>query len=238
MSKPFVTASADDLTARARLRDAAIRLFAERGVAGSPVRDIAEAAGVTAGLITHYFGSKVGLKAAVDERLVEVFTEPLSSLPGDSEAFAGAVSGGLAHQMGAHPELRAYLRRSFLENDPASFEVFDRFVTLLRDRLQEMHKAGLVRDDLDLDWAPFQVLFLHFGPLLLGPAIERALGVDSYAADVIRRRSHSTMELLSRGIFSEPKEARCDQPIARVPDSVPLGDRSGERVPRQRSTPE
>ena len=113
MSKRFVTASAEDLTARARLRDAAIRLFAERGVAGSPVRDIAEAAGVTAGLITHYFGSKVGLKAAVDERLVEVFTEPLSSLPGDSEAFAGAVSEGLAHQMGAHPELRAYLRRSF-----------------------------------------------------------------------------------------------------------------------------
>jgi TetR/AcrR family transcriptional regulator, regulator of cefoperazone and chloramphenicol sensitivity len=202
MSKPFVTASADDLTARARLRDAAIRLFAERGVAGSPVRDIAEAAGVTAGLITHYFGSKAGLKAAVDERLVEVFTEPLGSLPGDSEAFAGAVSEGLAHQMGAHPELRAYLRRSFLENDPASFEVFDRFVTLLRDRLQEMHKAGLVREDLDLDWAPFQILFLHFGPLLLGPAIERALGVDSYAADVIRRRSHATMELLSRGIFS------------------------------------
>ena len=208
MSERFVTASAEDLTGRARLRDAAIRLFAERGGAGSPVRDIAEAAGVTAGLITHYFGSKAGLKAAVDERLVDVFTEPLSSLPGDSGAFAEAVSEGLAHQIGAHPELRAYLRRSFLENDPASFEVFDRFVTLLRHRLQEMQKAGLVREDLDLDWTSFQVLFLHFGPLLLGPAIERALGADSYAADIIRRRSHATMELLGRGIFNEPEEAR------------------------------
>ncbi|MGB6514021.1 hypothetical protein [Mycobacterium sp.] len=47
-----------------------------------------------------------------------------------------------------------------------------------------------------------------FGPLLLGPAIERALGVDSYAADIIRRRSHATMELLGRGIFNEPKDAR------------------------------
>ncbi len=111
-------------------------------------------------------------------------------------------------QMGAHPELRAYLRRSFLKNDPASFEVFDRFVTLLRDRLQEMQKAGLVLEDLDLDWAPFRVLFLHFGPLLLGPAIERALDVDCYAADVIRRRTHATMGLLSRGIFHEPNEAR------------------------------
>jgi hypothetical protein len=71
-----------------------------------------------------------------------------------------------------------------------------------------MQKAGLVREDLDLDWTPFQVLFLHFGPLLLGPAIERVLGVDSYAADIIRRRSHATMELLGRGIFNEPKDAR------------------------------
>jgi hypothetical protein len=42
----------------------------------------------------------------------------------------------------------------------------------------------------------------------LGPAIERALGVDSYAADVVRRRSRATMELLSRGIFNESKPAR------------------------------
>src|SRR3984957_13471493 len=109
MSTHAIVASAEDLSSRARLRDAAVRLFAERGVAGTSVRDIAEAAGVTAGLITHHFGSKAGLKAAVDERLVEVFTEPLSSLPGDSGAFAEAVSEGLAHQMGAHPELRAYL---------------------------------------------------------------------------------------------------------------------------------
>jgi hypothetical protein len=94
-----------------------------------------------------------------------------------------------------------------LENDAASFEVFDRFVVLLRNRLQEMQKTGLLRDDLDLDWTPFHVLFLHFGPLLFGPAIERTLGVDSYAADVINRRSHATMNLLSRGVLNEPREA-------------------------------
>jgi AcrR family transcriptional regulator len=207
MTKRTIAASPDDLTARARLRDAAIRLFAERGVAGSPVRDIAEEAGVTAGLITHYFGGKAGLKAAVDERLIEVFTEPLSSLPGDSGAFAEAVSEGLARQMAAYPDLRAYLRRSFLENDAASFEVFDRFIVLLRNRLQEMQKAGLLREDLDLDWTPFHVLFLHFGPLLFGAAIERNLGVDSYAADVIHRRSRATMDLLGRGVLSESREA-------------------------------
>jgi TetR/AcrR family transcriptional regulator, regulator of cefoperazone and chloramphenicol sensitivity len=207
MSTHAIVASAEDLSSRARLRDAAVRLFAERGVAGTSVRDIAEAAGVTAGLITHHFGSKERLKATVDELMVEVFTAPLAAHSDRPSPTADAVAEALAHSMAAHPELRAYLRRSFLENDPASAEVFDRFVGLLRDLLAEMHAAGTLRADLDLDWAPLQVLFLHFGPLLLGPAVERILSVDSYSDDVIRRRSRAHLELLSRGFFSNPSDA-------------------------------
>ena len=44
-----------DLTARARIRDAALRLFAERGVEGVTIREIAEAAGVSGGLVRHHF---------------------------------------------------------------------------------------------------------------------------------------------------------------------------------------
>ena len=207
MTRQVIVTSAEDLSSRARLRDAAVRLFAERGVAGTSVRDIAEAAGVTAGLITHHFGSKERLKAAVDELMVEVFTAPLTASSDRSSPTAEGVAEALAHTMAAHPDLRAYLRRSFLENDPASGEVFDRFVGLLRERLAEMQAAGTLRADLDLEWAPLQVLFLHFGPLLLGPAVERILNIDSYADDVIRRRSRAHVELLSRGFLSNPTDA-------------------------------
>src|SRR6266545_3920627 len=56
----------EDLTARARIRDAALRLFAERGVDGATIRDIAKAAGVSAGLVRHHFGSKEALRDACD----------------------------------------------------------------------------------------------------------------------------------------------------------------------------
>jgi len=206
MTRQVVVTSTEDLSSRARLRDAAVRLFAERGVAGTSVRDIAEAAGVTAGLITHHFGSKERLKAAVDELMIEVFTAPLTAPSDLSSPTAEGVAEALAHTMAAHPDLRAYLRRSFLENDPASGEVFDRFVELLRERLAEMQAAGMLRADLDLDWAPLQVLFLHFGPLLLGPAVERILNIDSYADDVIRRRSRAHLELVNRGFLSNPSD--------------------------------
>ena len=58
--------AAGDLTARARIRDAALRLFAERGVEGATIREIAEAAGVSGGLVRHHFGSKDDLRAACD----------------------------------------------------------------------------------------------------------------------------------------------------------------------------
>src|SRR6201993_3310096 len=62
--------SADDLTAAARIRDAAIEGFGARGF-GVGLRSIAEAAGVSAALVIHHFGSKDGLRKACDDYVAE-----------------------------------------------------------------------------------------------------------------------------------------------------------------------
>src|SRR5260370_36093380 len=59
-----------DLTASARIRDAAIDQFAQHGFAVG-LRTIAEAAGVSAALVIHHFGSKEGLLRACDEYIAE-----------------------------------------------------------------------------------------------------------------------------------------------------------------------
>ena len=51
---------------RDRLRDAAIETFARLGL-GATVRQLASDAGVTAGLVTHHFGSKDALRQACDD---------------------------------------------------------------------------------------------------------------------------------------------------------------------------
>jgi AcrR family transcriptional regulator len=53
---------------REQLLASALGLFAEKGVRGSTIKDIAQAAGVTDGLIYHYFPSKSALVQAVVER--------------------------------------------------------------------------------------------------------------------------------------------------------------------------
>lgn len=61
----YVRAATVDLTAPARIRHAAIRLFGEEGF-DIGLRAIAEEAGVSLGLIRHHFGSKAGLREACD----------------------------------------------------------------------------------------------------------------------------------------------------------------------------
>src|SRR5690348_11059831 len=64
--------AAEDLTARARIRDAALGHFAEHGFDRATIRDIARTAGVSPGLVRHHFGSKDGLRQACDAYTLQV----------------------------------------------------------------------------------------------------------------------------------------------------------------------
>jgi TetR/AcrR family transcriptional regulator, regulator of cefoperazone and chloramphenicol sensitivity len=83
----------DGEVARAKLLDAALRLFGERGFAATSTRDIAEAAGVNLAAIRYYFGDKQGLYRAT-------FTEPLGS-PRDDVARYDQPSMGLRESLAA-----------------------------------------------------------------------------------------------------------------------------------------
>ena len=56
-----------DLTARARIRNLALEMFGRYGFERVSMRAVAEAAGCTVGLVQHHFGSKDGLRVAVED---------------------------------------------------------------------------------------------------------------------------------------------------------------------------
>src|SRR6478735_8142904 len=71
--------------ARSHLLDVALKLFAEQGIAATPLSLIARKARVTPALLHYYFGSKDKLvDALVDERL-----QPLSAALGQRLTEAG-----------------------------------------------------------------------------------------------------------------------------------------------------
>ena len=66
---------------RERIRTAALRLFAERGVAATSLREVAREAGVTPGLVVHHYGGKDGLHTAIDDHVLDLFRTALDSVP-------------------------------------------------------------------------------------------------------------------------------------------------------------
>ena len=114
----------EDLTARARIREAAIRLFAEHGVEETAVLDIAKEAGVSGGLIRHHFGSKDGLRVACDtyvcSELVRFKLEALEKRKADPDFLVTFDARQVL--------LRRYFGRAMIDGSPAAASRFDEIV--------------------------------------------------------------------------------------------------------------
>jgi AcrR family transcriptional regulator len=118
--------SVDDLTATARIRDAAIEQFGQQGFEVG-LRVIAKAAGVSAALVIHHFGSKDGLRKACDDFVAEsVRTSKSESIRSsdpaswfaqmaDIESFAPLMA-YLVRSMQAGGELAKVLWRNMIDN--------------------------------------------------------------------------------------------------------------------------
>jgi AcrR family transcriptional regulator len=100
--------SADDLTAAARIRDAAIGQFGEKGF-GVGLRSIAEVAGVSAALVIHHFGSKDGLRKACDDYVAEEIRSSKSEAMNSSDP---ATWFAAMAEIEEYAPLTAYLVRS------------------------------------------------------------------------------------------------------------------------------
>ncbi|MBB1155230.1 TetR/AcrR family transcriptional regulator [Amycolatopsis dendrobii] len=121
----------DDLTARARIRDAAMRHFGEYGFERATIRGIAVEAGVSLGLVRHHFGSKQALREACDAHLIKLLRQLNDQVPEDlaTSVTANPVA---AARIAVGP-YRDYLVRALVEGGVAP--LFDEMVDLGTSRL-------------------------------------------------------------------------------------------------------
>ncbi|PDP88286.1 TetR family transcriptional regulator [Glycomyces fuscus] len=134
-----------DLTARARIRDAAIGCFGQHGF-GVTVRAIAEQAGVSPGLVIHHFGSKDKLRRACDDHVVAVINEV------KTEAITSHDSQTFLHQFATMEEygpLLAYVFRSIQAGGPLAGSLYERMVADVERYLAAGEAEGTIRPSRD-----------------------------------------------------------------------------------------
>jgi AcrR family transcriptional regulator len=134
-----------DLTAAARIRDAAIEQFGEHGF-GVGLRAIAEAAGVSAALVIHHFGSKDGLRKACEDYIAETIrgtkSEALQS--NDPATWFAQMA-----EIEEYAPLMAYLVRSMQTGGELANMLWRRMIDNAEGYMDEGVRAGTIKPSHD-----------------------------------------------------------------------------------------
>lgn len=170
----MTVAARQDLTAKARIRNTALELFALHGEEGTSMRRIASDAGVTVGLIVHHFGTKDRLREEVELHVVEQFTEAIASVPTDSAPrdIGQRRDRAVAEMLAAQPLLVTYVRRAALGLNGPDSDLMRRLTQLAIDETARARAAGLATQGRSDAHTVIRTMTRQLGQLLLQPMID------------------------------------------------------------------
>ncbi|MCC3332515.1 TetR/AcrR family transcriptional regulator [Nocardia abscessus] len=162
--QPVSQGSPEDLTTAARIRDTAIEVFGEHGFQVG-VRKIAAAAGVSPGLVNHHFGSKDGLRAACDDRVLQLIRDEKVKAITASSVKAGMLD-ALA-EIESYAPLVAYMVRSLQAGGPMAESLFEHMAADAEGYLEQAVEAGTIKPSRDPAARARYLMMLNVGATLL-----------------------------------------------------------------------
>jgi AcrR family transcriptional regulator len=189
-----------------RIRAAALEGFARDGIRETSIRGVAAAAGVSLGLVQHYFPSKTALRAAVDEHVTQVARAALSVRKVDGDPIED-IAERLTRLVAEHFLALRYVARGVAEGDEAALAIFATLTQLCREQLSELQRSGMLRTGLDLEWAALHTVLINLGTVILEPGVSRQLGRPFLTKRQEQRWKDATTTLFVAGELS-PRRRR------------------------------
>jgi TetR/AcrR family transcriptional regulator len=211
----------DAALTRQSLLETATRHFAEQGLEGARIDEIAADAGANKRMIYVYFGSKEDLYAAVLQSLFErVFTALSVPSPGDPppERVRQAIR-SYFHFLAANDALVRLMARELLSSGRrASEALVDRVAEGLKDvreALAEGVRTGAFLPGLDIRQVMLSIQALCLGHLTHQPIAKVLLKRDLTRRQVREATASHIAELVLRGICASPSSPDpCPPPAA------------------------
>jgi AcrR family transcriptional regulator len=156
----------DDMGARERLLEAAAGLFAEKGYAAAPVREIVERAGVTKPVLYYYFKNKEGLFRAVLDWAAELQEHVLGeaiNTPGSTLDRMLALTRQIYSGVMAYRNLFGMIRNLVFGPRQAAPEYdIDRYHRRMIDAISGLYREGMAKGEV-VDADPAEVSLLVLG---------------------------------------------------------------------------
>ena len=195
-----------------RILDAAEAVFAERGFAGTSLRDVAERVGVRAPSLYNHFDSKESLYAAVLERAVG----PLLSLLADAAAGRGPRDSGqlvadVMVLLAKHPHLPRLVALETLAGAQRLTPMLQRWIAPAFARARELVEADPGARRFEREQVPHLVLAMYhvvLGYFTTADLYAELAGEDALSDAALERQTRFLRDLVSL-LFSDrtPEEA-------------------------------
>lgn len=190
-----------DLTARARIRDAALQHFGEHGFERATIRGIAETAGVSSGLVRHHFGSKQALREACDAHLSTAIRRINDQARADSTL--GEVNYVAAARAAVGPYQR-YLARALAEGSATT--VFDDMVRMGEEWLAVSDAGRPDPPEVDRKARATLITAMSLAITVLHEHVSRGMDVDLFSPAGDRLLARTLIDIYSHPLLS-PEDA-------------------------------
>ncbi len=195
-----------------RIRDAAVAAFAAHGFGSTTIRAIAAAAGVSAALVIHHFGSKEGLRTVCDDHVFATLTQKKRE---NADQAPPLVAAAIFND----DEMRTYvdyLVKSLLDPSEQGQRFFDHYIELTEQFIEEGFPGYVLRRADDRRAQAAAIAMLGLAPMMLEPRIRHALGTRDLPESMARLTPYLS-DLYQHGFI----EAVPDGQVASGPRATP-----------------
>ena len=192
-----------DRTTRARILKAAMEHFAQEGYERSTIRAIAQTAGVSHGMLRHHYGSKVALRAACDDYVLETL-----------QGINAQITGGSTEAMSSRQSFRqfgGYVARSLVDGSPTAGPIFDLMVSMTE---QWLARAGDIRPHQPVETRVRAAVVTAVATTipLLHDQLSSALGIDVSSPEGFTLIVAALLDIHPRDAIEEPAPRRAATP--------------------------
>lgn len=163
-----------DLTAKARIRNAALDLYARDGEDRVSMRAIAAVVGVTVGLVQHHFTSKDGIRDAIEQLVIDYYAMAIAQVPTDGTPaqIASARDEAVRQMLEQHPEVLNYVRRALQDPGGPRGRLLERLTELTRDEIVKLRSVGRASTKKSESVQTVEVLIRQLGSYFLQPVVD------------------------------------------------------------------
>ncbi len=189
--------------ARARLIQAARRLFVAKAYQQVSIRLLAQHAGVNSALIRYYFRDKAGLFEAMLRETAQPIFEQFARLEQPSGDSVSALLETYYRIMGDNPDLPRLVARVMMEHEPSpQRQIIEKILAPLLRRLEEavFVRPQRLRFAAAPDMARLSFISLMVFPFLAPPAMLALQGIQLTPAYLAALAQHN-MRVLTEGLL-------------------------------------